>query len=393
MSAFQEAGSRLREQGFQSGDLIGHGWIPSSVDGQSQERSTSIDYLRPDLDDRLAIHAQTLAKRIVFKGKKARGVEVETGGTNYSINARREVILSCGAFQTPQLLMVSGIGDGQQLSALNITVVKDLPGVGKNLQDNPGFGLSFPVKVDTAVKVIRNSSRLLSAIEEYNHKRTGFLTSSGADAVNFEKVKDHTAYNLSEKAAEDLSRFTADWPEVQYWPLTTWPGQDSQTENAATFVAGLIAPLSRGNVSIRSNDMTDAPIIHTGWLTHPTDVEVAIGAVRRMRQFVTTEALRPIVDITHGQDAIPGSTAMSDREILAFIRRQLSTFYHAAGTCKMGQPSDDSAVIDSRAKVFGVDGLRVADLSGVPFLPPGQPQATVYMLAERIADFIVESVK
>lgn len=363
------------------------------MDGRNQERSTSIDYLKLDLNGRLAIHPQTMANRIVFEGKQARGVEVETGGTRYNISARRDVILSCGALQTPQLLMVSGIGDRRLLSALNIPVVNDLPGVGQNLQDNPGFGLSFAVNVDTAVKVIRNTTRLLSAIDEYNHRRTGFLTSSGADAVSFEKVKDHAAYNLSQKATEDLSDFTADWPEVQYWPLTTWPGQDSQTDSQATFVAGLLAPLSRGNISIRSKHMADPPTIHTGWLTHPTDVEVAIGAVRRMQQFVATEALRPVFGTLDGQDANPKNAVMSDAEILTFIRQQLSTFYHAAGTCKMGQLSDEGAVIDSRGRVFGTEGLRIADLSGVPFLPPGQPQATVYMLAERIADFIIESAE
>lgn len=366
--------------------------MPSSLHGKRQERSTSAEYLKGDFDGRLAIHAHTFAKRIIFDGKAARSVQVETGTLLYRINARREVILSCGAFQTPQLLMVSGVGEKRFLSTNDIPLVHALPGVGQNLQDNPGFGLSFSVNIDTAAKIIKNPSRMLAAINQYNDHRTGFLTSSGADAVNFEKTAHHAAYGLSPQAVRDLATFSADWAEVQYWPLTTWPGQNVPGDTVATFVAGLIAPLSRGSISIRSKDMADAPMIDAGWLTHSTDREVAIGAVRRMQQFIGTRAIRSVLQPSteHKDSSAHIDFDLKDSEILELIRKQLSTFYHAAGTCKMGVRQDRTAVIDSRARVFGLQNLRVVDLSGVPFLPPGQPQATVYMLAERIADFILE---
>lgn len=366
--------------------------MPSSIHGKRQERSTSTEYLKADFGGRLAIHTQTFAKRIVFDGKAARSVEVETAALPYRINARREVILSCGALQTPQLLMVSGIGEKRLLSEHNIPLVHALPGVGRNLQDNPGFGLSFNVNIDTAIKIIKTPSRMLTAINQYNDDRTGFLTSSGADAVNFEKIARHAAYRLSPAAVRDLANFSSDWPEVQYWPLTTWPGESGSDNSIATFVAGLIAPLSRGSVSIRSKDMKDAPVIDAGWLTHPTDVEVAIGAVRRMQQFIDMRAIRPVLETgpEHKGQLSKIDFSLEDSDILESIQKQLSTFYHAAGTCKMGKRGDKTAVIDSKGRVFGTKNLRVVDLSGVPFLPPGQPQATVYMLAERIADFILE---
>lgn len=366
--------------------------MPSSLHGKRQERSTSVEYLKGGFGGRLAIHAQTLAKRIIFDGKAARSVQVETGTLLYQINARREVILSCGSLQTPQLLMVSGVGEKRLLSANGIPLIHALPGVGQNLQDNPGFGLSFSVNIDTAAKIIKSPSRMLAAMNQYNNHRSGFLTSSGADVVNFEKIAHHSAYRLSPKAVQDLATFSADWPEVQYWPLTTWPGQNGPGDNVATIVAGLIAPLSRGSVSIRSRDMADAPVIDAGWLTHPTDREVAIGAVKRMKQFIGTRAIRSVLlgNTEHERSSAHIDFDLEDSEILELIRKQLSTFYHAAGTCKMGTRADDTAVIDSRARVFGLQNLRVVDLSGVPFLPPGQPQATVYMLAERIADFILE---
>lgn len=132
--------------------------------GQHQDQSTSKNYPNADFAGRLAIHAQTLAKHIMFDGKAARGMEVETGGSVYRVAAKREIILSCGATQTPQLMMVSGFGDKQLLSKRNIMIVHDLPGVGQNLQDHPRLGLSFAVNIDTAAKVIKNPSRMLDAV-------------------------------------------------------------------------------------------------------------------------------------------------------------------------------------------------------------------------------------
>jgi choline dehydrogenase len=162
---------------------------------------------------------------------------------------------------------------------------------------------------------------------------------------------------------------------VQNWQLTTWPGQSGQSDNVATFVTDLIAPLSRGSVSIRRKDVRDTPIVNAGWLTYPIDVELAINDVRRMQQLVSTKAIPPVLEASLDSGSILTNHNLEGSEVLKSIQQQLSTFYHAAGTCKMGRRGDDTAVVERKAKVFGKKNLRIVDLPGVPSLPPGQQQA------------------
>lgn len=145
-------------------------------------------------------------------------------------------------------------------------------------------------------------------------------------------------------------------------------------KNYATFLGSVIAPLSRGSVSILSPDMADPPLIDPEWLTHPTDQELAVAAMRRARQFLDTEAMR---QVNPSGEAFPGSNVTSYKDLLAVVRSQTGTFYHASCTCKMGKENDEMAIVDSHARVYGVRNLRVVDASAFPFLPPGQPQATV----------------
>lgn len=153
----------------------------------------------------------------------------------------------------------------------------------------------------------------------------------------------------------------------------------------ATISSALVAPLSRGNVSISSADAGDPPIVNPNWVTDPADIELAIAAFKRVRELWTL-----MNGTTIGEEYFPGSASLStNEEILDFIRKALITLWHAAGTCKMGKVGDADAVVDSRARVKGVSGLRVVDASVFPLLPPGHPQATVYAIAEKIAEDIL----
>ena len=156
--------------------------------------------------------------------------------------------------------------------------------------------------------------------------------------------------------------------------------------NYGSIAPGLIAPLSRGYVTINSSDMSDPPVTNPNWLTHPTDQELAVAAVRRVREYFATPGLK---SISIGEEAWPGANVTTDAEILSVLQKQVGTFYHASATCKMGTANDTMAVVSSKARVFGVENLRVVDISAFPFLPPGQPQATVYMLAEKIAEDVL----
>ena len=197
--------------------------------------------------------------------------------------------------------------------------------------------------------------------------------------------------NLSKRAITALSGFPSDWPELEWLPVSAYLGyqRNRQTEdprdgyNYATVNPGLLAPLSRGTVGISSPDMADPPILNPNWLTDPTDQEIAVQSFRRSREIwsVLAEQGLTVGDV----ETLPGLNVTSDRDILTYIQRSLMTIYHAAGTCKMGNFSDIMAVVDSKARVFGIKNLRVVDASSFPFLPPGHPQATVYALAEKIA--------
>jgi choline dehydrogenase len=152
---------------------------------------------------------------------------------------------------------------------------------------------------------------------------------------------------------------------------------------------GLVKPLSRGNISISSANTNDQPLINPNWLTHPTDQAVAIAAYKRARQAWTSPAMS---NITIGPEYWPGTSISSDADVLQLIKQSFGTIFHAAGTCAMGNNTDPNAVVDNHAKVFGVSNLRVVDASAFPFLPPGHPMATVYALAEKIADDIANGL-
>jgi choline dehydrogenase len=156
----------------------------------------------------------------------------------------------------------------------------------------------------------------------------------------------------------------------------------SESAQYASVSIALITPLSRGNVSIASNDTTDPPLINPGWLSNPGDVEVAIQAIKRGRDFFGASAMQPVLV---GEELLPGKNVTTDAEIAEFVHQYIATVWHASGTCAMGKIDDPMAVVDSKARVIGVNSLRVVDASAFPFLPPGHPQATIYALGEKIA--------
>ena len=160
--------------------------------------------------------------------------------------------------------------------------------------------------------------------------------------------------------------------------------------NYATLGTAIITPLSRGNVSINSSSMADAPVINPNWITNPADIEVAIAALKRQRQVWSMLAK---YNVTIGEETFPGVAVQNDSQILEWIRNAVTPIWHASSTCKMGRKNDSMAVIDSQARVFGVQGLRVVDASSLPFLPPGHPQSTIYALALKIANDILVGLK
>ncbi|KAK5628283.1 hypothetical protein RRF57_003998 [Xylaria bambusicola] len=403
-------------EAFLDGSLNGHTWMTLTIDPVSGHRESSATaFLRPALSRKnLSVFDLTLAKRIIFNKKNvATGVEVAANGVTFTLQAKKEVIIAAGAFQSPQLLQVSGVGPAGLLKQHGIPVVADRPGVGQNLQDHLLFGIGHRVNLETFSALQYGNNRAI-ALDQFNTNQTGMLASSGGDYFAYEKVPAGLRTAQTDTGLSALSRFPTDWPEVQYVALPQFVGDEQFTDAGspqdgymyATLLAVLQAPASRGTVSIRSKDMSEPPVINPAWLTAQQDRDVAVAAFKRARQILGADILK---DITIGDEYYPGPSVKTDKEIMKQITVGFNTISHAASTCKMGKKHDPMAVVDAKARVFGVHNLRVVDASAFPFLPPGLPQSTICksrspgavickpsadrdcldMLAEKIADSIV----
>ncbi|KAF2767043.1 putative GMC oxidoreductase [Teratosphaeria nubilosa] len=381
-----------------SGELSGSAWAPTTIQPKTQIRESSqtsfLDYANTNTN--IQIYIQTVAQRIMFsENKTATSVLVDTLGVTYALKAKKEVILSAGVFKSPHLLMLSGVGPRQALEAIGVPVVADRPGVGQNLQDQPfGFGPSYRVNFITGSSYAINPAFAAAADASYLTDATGPLASP-ASFLAFEKLRSSRPDLLKNATIQALDdAFPDDWPDIEIIPTDGYLGnnrnyfRDAIVDgyNYATITPVLVAPLSLGNVSINSADYLDPPVINPNWLTHPVDQDMAIASFKRCRQiWEQMEAL----NITIGEEYFPGAKVKTDDEILEHIQQSMIGIYHGSSTCRMGKVGDKSAVVDSKARVLGVQGLRVVDASIMRFLPPGHPQSTIYMLAEKIAEDIL----
>ena len=233
---------------------------------------------------------------------------------------------------------------------------------------------------------------LAEANDEYIEHRTGINTNPAGTLISFEKLPDDA---ISEATRRDLdSEFGGDWPDVEYFSQDAYSGTNDDyllsapdVRNYSAVAATIVAPFSRGNVTIKSKDTNDHPIVNPNWLTDPRDMEVLVAGFKRVRELFATDAVRPGLI---GEEVYPGKNVTTNEQIEAVIRKSADTVFHPAGTARMGKESDENAVLDSKARVIGVKGLRVVDASSFPALPAGHPQGTVYGFAEKIAADILE---
>jgi choline dehydrogenase-like flavoprotein len=387
--ALNEIGIPTAED-FNSGKVMGAQYCSSTIDQTTEMRDSSQSSFlnaaatRPNL----RVYQATLAQKILFSAsKRAIGVAFPLA----TLTARKEVILSAGAFQSPQLLMVSGVGPAALLTSLGIPVIADRPGVGQNMTDHVFFGPAYRVKVDTFTRLANDPAYLLDKFAEFSLSKQGPLTNPVADFLGWEKAPRNL---ISPTAAAVLNTYPSSWPEIEYLSGPGYIGnfqslllqQPKDGYQYATILAALVAPQSRGTVTISSTSTFDLPVVNPNWLTDPVDASVAVAAYRRVRQAFASRAMRPVLaDLT---EYFPGPEVQTDEQILQTIRDSVHTVYHAACTCRMGRADDPNAVVDSRARVIGVTGLRVVDASSFALLPPGHPQSTIYALAEKIAEDI-----
>ena len=319
----------------------------------------------------LRVVTQAMVKKILFEGRRAIGVDYTANGHPTQAKAEAEVILAASAFNSPALLQVSGIGPANVLKAAGVEVVHDLPGVGENLMDH----LEVFFQMICSEPVSLNSKLSLFSQARIAAEWTLFKTGLGAT-------------NHFEAGGFIRSRAGLKWPDIQYHFL---PGAISYQGDAAFAGDGFqvhVGPnkaKSRGSVHIRTPDAEDHPRIIFNYLKEPDDVQDWRRAVRLTREIMNQPALDPF----NAGEFSPGEGVQSDDEIDAWVRANAETAYHPSGTCKMGAEGDPMAVIDSACRVYGVDGLRVADSSIFPTIPNGNLNGPSIMVGEKASDHIL----
>jgi len=363
--AFIKAGMQFglsRNDDFNGAVQEGIG-IAQVTQKRGMRESTADAYLRPALKrPNLTVLTDALVQRIVFKDKRAVGVIYRKAEQEEQVCARREVLLAAGAINSPQLLLLSGVGSARQLQELDIPVVTHLPGVGENLQDH----LLVPVSYTCTRPISLAAAPSLSNKLKFLLFRRGSLTSNIGEAGAFCKTR-------ADLPAPDL--------EIAFTPAAF----RNPKVHGFTFGSVGLTPRSRGYLALRSRDPQQAPSLRPNYLEHPEDIEILIEGVKLARKLAQARAFDPY----RGIEVLPGPEVQSDQEIDAFIRKSATSGYHPIGTCKMG--NDAMAVVDSNLRVRGVEGLRVVDVSIMPTLVRGHTNATAIMIAEKAADLIKEA--
>lgn len=362
---------------FNSGEQRGVGWMQTTINNGKRSNATAAFLSSVEGDKRLVVRTNAKVMGLIFEGSRAVGVEYEGSSGKATAYASAEIIMASGAYVTPKLLMLSGIGPAEQLRQHGINVRVDSPGVGNNLQDHhevplisqalPGFGYHHD---DTGLKMLFNGLQYLLF-------GTGPVNSIGCDVC---------AYVDPERAPNDQAGRE---PTLQFYcipavyldrdvaPLPDVPG--------VTLHSCLARPKARGSVQLRSADPKDLPLVNPNYLGHADDMRISVAGLRFAREVFKAAPMSEIVT----RELLPGPDVTSDEALAAHCRRTVKTNYHPVGTCRMGRADDPMAVLTPDLKVKGVDGLRVFDASFFPNLVCGNTNAPVMAAADRAVDIMM----
>ena len=375
MEAIIRAGEELgvpRTEDFNAGRQEGVGYYQLYT-CRGWRCSSAVGYLKPARKRaNLGVRTEAQVTRVLFEGRKAVGVEYRRGGRIEQVRANREVILSAGAIQSPQLLQLSGVGRGELLQAFGIPVVHDLPGVGEDLQDHLQIRLIYKV-----AKPVTTNDQLSSL---YGRARIGMewlFQRRGPLAVGINQGGLFTRLLPEAKTPDIQFHFATLSADVAGGAPHPWSG--------CTFSVCQLRPESRGSVRIASGDPLQAPAIRFNYLAEDIDRRYAVESLKFARRLASTRALAPYISGEHK----PGGDVSTDDELLEFARENAQTIFHPSSTCRMG--SDARAVVDPRLKVHGIEGLRVVDCSIMPTLISGNTHGPVVMIAEKAAAMIMGS--
>ena len=365
-----------RRTDFNGSDQEGAGYFQLTA-RNGKRCSTASAYLNPVKSrPNLTIITNAHTRKITFNGKHAQGVEVELENQIKSYTASREIILSAGTISSPQILMLSGIGPGETLQKFDIKPLRNLAGVGQNLQDHLQIRMIFKISKPISLNdYLGNPINKLLTGANYVFRRRGPMTLAASQVCVFCRSKPELEI-----------------PDIQFHmqPLSAdSPGDGLHPFSAFTSSTCQLRPESRGHIELKSPNPKSYPAIHANYLSSTADQEVAVAGMRWSRKFAETNILKPLIS----EELRPGLTATTDEQLLDAGRNLAQSIYHPTSTCKMGPSSDPMAVVDERLRVHGLNGIRVVDASIMPALVSGNTNAPTIMIAEKAADMILEQHK
>lgn len=374
VEAAQQVGYPLNDD-FNGAEQEGLG-VYQVTQKNGERWSAARGYLLPYLGKRPNLHVitQAMVARIVIENGRAVGVEYKHKGQTTIINAKKEVLLSAGAFQSPQVLMLSGIGPRQELEKHGISVVKDLVGVGENLHDHPDFIFAYKTKqIDGTFGVsVGGSLDLVKQIGRYRKERRGLITTNYAECGGFLK-----------------SRPELDKPNLQLHFVIAVVDNHARTMHTGHGISChvcLLNPRARGSVKLSGKNVDDPLLIDFKFLEDEQDLQDMVDGYKVTQKLMNAPALNEKI-----KEDMFTANVKSDDEIREVLRQRVDTVYHPVGSCKMGV--DEMAVVDPELKVYGIDGLRVIDASIMPTVVNGNTNAPAIMIAEKAVDMIRQTWK
>ena len=342
-----------------------------SPEKNGERCSAAAAYLHPVMDERpnLTVITKARATKILFDGKKAVGVSYRQGRKNLEVHADKEVVLCLGAFQTPQLLMLSGVGPAEKITPHGIEMKHELKGVGENLQDHLDFILACKTKDTNTIGIsLRGTMKLIGEIFKWRKTGNSMVASTGAEAGSFFKTEP-----------------SLDRPDVQthFVPgLIEDHARKLRLGHGYSCHVCALRPYSRGDVSLASADPMAAPLIDPKYLSDERDLQTLIRGAKISRAIMMSPSMKPY----YHSELNGVHDEMTDAEWAEHIRARSDTIYHPVGTCKMGK--DDMSVVDPSLKVHGLESLRIVDASVMPNLVSGNTNAPTIMIAEKAADMM-----
>lgn len=378
IEAGREAGY-ARNDDFNGADQEGFGRFDFTI-RNGKRWSTSRAFLEPARNrPNLAIETGALTQRILIENGRAIGVEFVQNGKIRTVLAEQEVILSAGTVNSPQILMLSGVGPAAELAEHGIAAVRDVPGVGKNLQDHVDCVMVYECTRPVTLYSDLRADKLAWSIVQGMLFGRGVSTTFPYEAGAFLRSRpDLVAPDIQFHFMPALEK-TANL----HFPKLFGRKEAVELNHGFTLRVGPVNPESRGEIRLRSNNPFDAPRIQANYLQSQFDRETIIAGIRMAREVFA----QPAFAAYRGKELSPGPDVESDEALLDWLRTTAMTTFHPVGTCKMG--NDDMAVVDARLKVHGIDGLRVADASIMPVISSGNTNAPAIMIGEKCAEFIL----